>query len=298
LRSARHREETRETSAMSDELSAFSEELSASVSERRSGNITLDSITDEIALYKFLSEAKDVTAFLRRIHTLVHRAGFSDFSYMYLEVIEDSLDSIGTYPEQNKLLYNSEEFYKYDLLLQHALLSEKPILQTQVNLFVDSSPVENELLDRNKAIYRLMQSVGMNEYYNIPFRAHAGNGKALFSVTTQGAAPLEVQRRVDRHRPALDILARAVDQIGSQRFDTHFHRPKTRRQAIINAKPLALLDMLANHNITLNEAAERLHISISTANQQIAAAKRALGANTTAAAIIQALKLGLIRIEK
>jgi DNA-binding CsgD family transcriptional regulator len=57
------------------------------------------------------------------------------------------------------------------------------------------------------------------------------------------------------------------------------------------------LSVLANRNCTLGAAAEHLQISISTANHHIAAAKKAFRANTTAAAILHALRLGLIDLK-
>jgi DNA-binding NarL/FixJ family response regulator len=183
-------------------------------------------------------------------------------------------------------------------MLQHAVLSDEPIFQTQINTLVNNSPIKNELFNRNKELYRLMQSFGMNEYYNIPFQSCIGDAKALFSVTAKGVAPADFQRLVERHRPALHALGRAVDQVGSQKFGSHFQRVEHHANMIIHAKPLQLLNVLANRNMTLNDAAETLHISISTANQHIAAAKKALGANTTASAIIQAIKLGLIKLDK
>jgi hypothetical protein len=259
--------------------------------------IALDTITSEMMLYQFLAQSKDVKAFLKRIHTLVHRAGFSDFCHMLIERADDVREQVGTYPEVNREMYIAEEHYKYDLMLQHSLLSDRPIYQSEINLFVDNAPVENRLFERNKAIYKLMQSVGMHDYYNIPFQSYSGHGKAIFSVTSEGEGAVDYRRKVERCKTGLHILAKAIDHVGSQKFSTHFPTLKAPQERVINAKPLQLLSTLANHNVTLNEAANMLHISISTANQQIAAAKKALGANTTAGAIVQALKLGLIVID-
>jgi DNA-binding CsgD family transcriptional regulator len=93
------------------------------------------------------------------------------------------------------------------------------------------------------------------------------------------------------------MLARTIDTVGSARFDLHAN-VQPRNHVVVHDKPLQLLNVLANKNLSLNDAARELNISISTANQHIAAAKRALGANTTAAAIVAAVKLGLITIDQ
>lgn len=65
----------------------------------------------------------------------------------------------------------------------------------------------------------------------------------------------------------------------------------------LTARSLQLLELLATGNVTLNEAAEQLHISVSTANQHIARAKRALRARTTTAAVVEAARRNLICID-
>ncbi len=64
----------------------------------------------------------------------------------------------------------------------------------------------------------------------------------------------------------------------------------------LTARPRQLLQLLARHDLTLSQAAEQLHISVSTANQHVAAAKRALGVRTLTAAVVTAVRLGLVEL--
>ena len=63
-----------------------------------------------------------------------------------------------------------------------------------------------------------------------------------------------------------------------------------------SAKALRLLAAVAEDDLTLEEAADKLCISIHTANQQIAAARRVFGAATTHGAIYAAMQQGLIEV--
>lgn len=59
-------------------------------------------------------------------------------------------------------------------------------------------------------------------------------------------------------------------------------------------RPARLLALMIEEDLHLQEAAERLHISLSTANQHAAAARRAMGARTTLAAAVRAMRGGLL----
>ncbi len=75
-------------------------------------------------------------------------------------------------------------------------------------------------------------------------------------------------------------------------------KPQGRSEAMTpGSRPLQLLELLATQNMTLYEAASHLNISVSTANQHVAAAKRALNARTTTAAVVEAVRRGLIAVK-
>jgi DNA-binding CsgD family transcriptional regulator len=63
-----------------------------------------------------------------------------------------------------------------------------------------------------------------------------------------------------------------------------------------SARALQLLAVMAEDDLTLTEAADQLCISIHTANQHVAAARRAFGAATTTGAVYAAMQHGLIEV--
>lgn len=64
----------------------------------------------------------------------------------------------------------------------------------------------------------------------------------------------------------------------------------------LSTRQLELLTILAKGNVTLNEAAVKLHISISTANQHLAACRLYFQTKTTYHAIYQAIAQGFIKV--
>jgi len=70
------------------------------------------------------------------------------------------------------------------------------------------------------------------------------------------------------------------------------HRVEPASAPIISAAERALLAQLVG-GATLGEAAKALHVSRRTADRRLAAARRALGAATTAEAVVRARRLGI-----
>lgn len=64
----------------------------------------------------------------------------------------------------------------------------------------------------------------------------------------------------------------------------------------MEGKPIRLLTTMAHGDMTIEQAADRLHISVSTANQHLAKVRQAMGARTTLHALVVAIRRGLIRL--
>jgi len=104
----------------------------------------------------------------------------------------------------------------------------------------------------------------------------------------------EFRIRAEICMPSLLILAAAIDHVGTKRFPEFFLGPKESRAITINPKPLQLLTKLASENKKLKVVAAEMGITESTANDHMAAVKKALGAPTQASAVYLAIKEGLI----
>ena len=100
--------------------------------------------------------------------------------------------------------------------------------------------------------------------------------------------------------PALRALAELAGHIGPRKFPDAFaaedepdpDQPGPKRAA----KALRVLTALARDDLTLNEAADKLCISIHSANHQIADARRMFGAATNLGAVVNAVKAGAIEV--
>ncbi|MCG8504047.1 MAG: hypothetical protein MI755_05530 [Sphingomonadales bacterium] len=99
--------------------------------------------------------------------------------------------------------------------------------------------------------------------------------------------------------PALRALAELAGHIGPRKFPDAFAEDEivpdqpSRKAA---AKALRVLTAIARDDLTLNEAADKLCISIHSANHQIADARRMFGAATNLGAVVNAIKAGAIEV--
>ena len=100
----------------------------------------------------------------------------------------------------------------------------------------------------------------------------------------------------------LRALAELLGEIGVRKFPDFFADDEEEAGTTLRgemtektwAKALRLLAVVAEDDLSLEEAAGKLCISIHTANQHIAAARRVFGVATTTGAIYAAMQQGLI----
>jgi DNA-binding CsgD family transcriptional regulator len=93
---------------------------------------------------------------------------------------------------------------------------------------------------------------------------------------------------------ALDAINKVVEEVGVDRFPGLFAITESEDKINIGSKPLRLLNIVAQDDVTLSQAAEMLDISVDTANKQIAKIKSELGVSTLPSAVFYAANKGLI----
>lgn len=110
-------------------------------------------------------------------------------------------------------------------------------------------------------------------------------GRAVLAAVS--GARLVVEATASR-----DVIDRLCDDL--RRLGTVDHRVGGSGRPRMGADERALLELLLG-GATMGEAARRLHISRRTADRRLAAARRTLGAGTTAEALRAAARLGVGR---
>ena len=99
---------------------------------------------------------------------------------------------------------------------------------------------------------------------------------------------------VDQLRAGLAIMKQIADK--RREIDglyAHLSRSMG-RQAFARRRPMQILELMGQRDRTLTQTAEALGISLHTANQHIASARKSLFCKTNAGAVYAAVKEGLI----
>ncbi len=249
----------------------------------------------EFQFYSKLHSCRDLDEFKEIVRTILLQFGFSDF---FFAAFKDGISRhITTFPKEIGDRCPTGCQPEQDLLWQHVTTSTKPIFLSSIDNYVASAPFQSDTLLRNRDLYKLMANQGFADCYIIPRHSPVGPDNVIFALTAKDLSSDSFHAKIDQFKPILYLLIEAVAYLGITKFTRYFLGERLDHNIPITQKPLRLLNILAKDNITLKEAAKKLFISLDTANKHIAAAKKALGANTQAAAVYRAMINGLIDID-
>ena len=248
----------------------------------------------QIKFYKELSIARSFDEFSTRIKKILEDLGFGEYAFSRTSATGEIPRPIITMPDAMNDVYFREGFYEHDLALQCAMNDNGPIFHSVIEDYINDVPFVTDTITQNREIFKLLKSFGYIDFYFIPLGAHNGNGRVLLSVATKDKSADQFRVHVESCKDTLDLLAQAIDYVGTRKFPNFFLCENESQKIIITPKPLVLLNMLAQDDLTLIQTADKLSISIHTADKHISAVKKALGTSTIHGAIYKAIKVGLI----
>ena len=248
----------------------------------------------ELKIYQELSITQNINEFSVRIEKYLSDLGFNEYSFTRLSVTDDIPSPLITMPKEMSDIYFHEAFFEHDLMLQYAMGDNGPIFYSVLEKYVNSAPVMTDSIRQNMEIFRLLKTFGYEDFYFIPIGAFNGNGRVMLAIASRHGHPANFHKRIEKTKAILYKLAQAIEYFGIRKFPDFFLGKDESRDIVIHPRPLKLLNSLAKDGLTLEQTADKLCISIHTANHQIAAAKKALDATTIAGAVYAALKSGLI----
>ena len=253
---------------------------------------TLASSVFELDLYQELNSAKNIAELGEKMLGLVNQLGFSDYSFTRTDF--EDLGDLMTLPVQLQSDYEKGGFFEFDLLVDYANNNNAPIFDSVIEEYVRNAPFDSDIIRQNRERFRMFRSHGYFLSYLIPAKQNNGTNNILFGLATKGESPIEFFSKVEKSKTILRLIAEAADYVTSIKFLQDLWGTEKTEKIRIGSRPLQLLTVMAKDDLTLNEAANRLCISIHTANQHIAAARKAFGAHTTTGAVCKAANAGLI----
>ncbi|MBL4803049.1 MAG: autoinducer binding domain-containing protein [Emcibacter sp.] len=248
----------------------------------------------KIKFYKDLSISRNFDDFSTRIKKFLIDLGFVQYGFVRLNALDAIPRPLIATPHELTVMYNKEKMYEHDMVLKAGLDDNGPFFQSEIEDYVRNVPFLTDEIRANRQTCKLITSFGFVDFFYMPLGAHNGNGRVMLCVATEDKDVPTFKDHIRKCKHVLRDLVEAVDYVGTRKFPDSFLCESESRDIVITPKPLIVLNVLAENDLTLMQTAHKLGISIHTADKHMAAAKKALGANTMHGAIYKAIKVGLI----
>lgn len=246
--------------------------------------------------YAELARSRDLNNLHRRISNVVKRLGFTDYSFIQLARADIPQTSLSTLPANLTRNYFDNNLFVHDMTLQKAIDSTETFFRSTVQDYISDAPFVSEMTKCMEQIYHLNKSYGYYDYFHIPAKSHASGSPIMLMVTLRGTSPIELKSKVQGCESALVLLCEAIDFVLTKYFPRHCYT--SIKCTTINPKPLRVLETLANSDLTIEQVADKLNISVVTANQHLKTVRNSLGTRTNYAAIKRAVLEKFIRLDR
>lgn len=251
-------------------------------------------ITDtNIDYYASLARTKSIEDFGKNILKRINNLGFSDFSFVRLESVNDQAPLI-TITKDLINDYYKDAFYEHNIMLPYAKQNKKPIFHSDLYAQHSRTPLETESSLRLRELQILNAFHGYSDYFSIPLEALNQYGHIIFSVTIKNKPSTEIQSVVIRNMSDLLLLAKSIDYIGSKLYADQLFGDGESRKIKFTNKAIEVIDALANYDLSQNDIAKKLNMAPSTLKGYISKAKMDLNVKHTNALIKEAIQLKLI----
>jgi len=240
-----------------------------------------------------LSSANTPEAFNKQILSMLSALGFTDYALVCKSALNSIESPHNSLPDELFNEYEEGKYCRFDMVLDYIHAGEAdPILLSMIGHIIETAPMMTYSFGKNLQILALYRKFNIDDAYVIPVQSQRGSGydRAVFSVMAAGTDSDQFLTLVDRYSPLLRVLADAVSLISETKF------LPAKQDELIKAKPLRLLSTMAQHDVSLAQAAENLCISLDTANKHMALAKQAMGTSSQANAVYLAVRKGLISV--
>ena len=246
----------------------------------------------EAASYKKLMSAGNIDEFTIKISQILRKMGFSTFSFICLtnspRFLLSNLPDALMHSYQKKNFINSD----YAFLYGQSTPVAAPIFRSTIMKYMAAAPVETHDMARNRELSNLYKCHGFYDYYLIPISS--GSACYLLSVTTQASDMDVFYKNITAHEQELALLADLLLHLGLLKFKKLFQTSVLPRKINLHSKPVKLLKTLVENDLTLEQTADKLGISLNTADKHSASIRRALGTRTMTGAVHRAIKRGII----
>jgi DNA-binding NarL/FixJ family response regulator len=277
--------------------------ISAEKPEPRFGMLGLDedisvhTLNNHIGFVKQLSASINPNDLCKRLQKALKTLGFSDFALMNLSQNQDSNFTLSSLPAELTTCYQKQHVYAYDMALDYLKTGNlKHIDSSVIEKFINNSLIQTHTFDVNREIKALYEKFDFNDIYMMPIKLDRFDSESMermmFCIMAKGVSHKKFKKLTKANGDAAYLLGDAAELLHQSKFTDRTPKPK------IDPRPVRLLVVMAKADVTLSQAADKLSISLHTANKYMAMAKKMLGTRSQANTIYKAVQQGLIDIHR
>jgi DNA-binding CsgD family transcriptional regulator len=255
-------------------------------------NDTLEPVVFIYKRHAALASVKDLAQMQRNILTELNRCGLNDYCFGSVKSKNVFKSSLGTIPSDFADFYQDKNYFKDDQVLSYLLTNDVPKFRSTIEDFIDSAPMETDLIRRNRDISSAWKTHGYFDSYLIPINSEDGT---VFMISSKYEDPQSIRRKIEHHKDELIALGKAIRHVCLRKFSDIISVKDTGTPPLtITKRPLDVLRALANGCPTVYTVAAEMGISINTVNHHIATAKVSLRASSLPHAVAIAIREGLL----
>ncbi|RMB08777.1 helix-turn-helix transcriptional regulator [Eilatimonas milleporae] len=252
----------------------------------------------EFQIYRSLNSSRDFAEFNKLIGQYLRSFGFDEHAFGRVHTEGKINTPSRTTSTEMREIYYEEGLFEHSLIDQFVRNNSKPIFQSEIENNFNTISFSTDFTKTNVRVFELFKQFGYNDFYIMPGKASNGHGNIVLSVTHRDMERPEFRKKVEQAKHGLHSLLAAIDYVGTKKFPNFFLSEEESPDIIISPRPLEILTLMAQEDMSLQETADHLGRSVHTLNQQVAAARRAFGVDTTIGAVYQAIREGLIVCDK
>lgn len=275
--------------------------------------ITPEELNDHVGFVKQLVASKTPSDLKQRLLKIFNPLGFTDFSFFGFSHHYKPHFFLTSLPEELLTSYQDQRLYKHDMALDY-LKADNPshFHYSDIQQIIEGACFLTQTFGKNQQILDLYSKFEFNNVYVMPYKNNrdeianketdrqkktgkitvgqgCGNQDGiLFSLMTKGATQKEFIALTESRGAVLHLLGDTAIRVYQNNFSNQNPAPR------IDTKPIELLTTMATADLSLSQAADKICISLDTANKYMATAKKMLGTRSQANATYRALQEGLI----
>jgi len=253
---------------------------------------SIPAYSERATIRRELLGAHNHTELMARLGDILSALRFSDFAFTLKHSSNNPSYYFSTCGQANQYFHELTD-WEFDISAMYATAGDQPLYQTTIDAYLMRAPFATSAMAKSRALGSLARALGFEAMYHLPLTPR-DFGPAMLTVAAQGCSAARLQELVATSQTELQALRAELDERIPELFANHCLRATALPRLSLGTTSLLLLNALAKDNLSLNEAAERLCISVSAANKHVAIIKKNLQAKTIASAVYKATSLGLI----